>query len=57
MRPSQSIDGVNVFNYSLDRNRRRAIDMRKRGVLDAEAFKALIRAAGAKNLVVRGKYG
>ena len=39
-----------LFNSSLDGNTRRAIDIREGEALDAEAFKALIRAAVAENL-------
>ena len=39
-----------LFNSILDGNTRRAIDIREGEVLDAEAFKALIRAAVAENL-------
>ena len=39
-----------LFNSSLDGNTRRAIDIREGEVLDAGAFKALIRAAIAENL-------
>ena len=43
-------DPQGLFNSSLDGNARRAIDIREREVLDAEAFKALIQAAVAENL-------
>ena len=43
-------DPGGLFNSSLDGNTRRAIDIREGEVLDAEAFKALIRAAIAENL-------
>ena len=43
-------DPRGLFNASLDGNMRRAIDIREREVLDAEAFKALIQAAVAENL-------
>jgi hypothetical protein len=42
-------DPSGLFNASLDGNTRRAIDMREGEVLDAKAFKALIRAAAAEN--------
>jgi hypothetical protein len=43
-------DPRRLFNSSLDGRTRRAIDIREGEVLDAEAFKALIRAAVAANL-------
>jgi hypothetical protein len=43
-------DPHGLFNSSLEGNTRRAIDIREGGVLDAEAFRALIRAAAAENL-------
>ncbi len=43
-------DPKGLFNSSLEGNARRAIDIREGEVLDAEAFKALIQAAVAKNL-------
>lgn len=43
-------DPQGLFNASLDGKVRRAIDIREGEVLDAEAFKALIRAAVAENL-------
>jgi hypothetical protein len=43
-------DPHRLFNSSLEGNTRRAIDIREGVVLDAEAFKALIQAAVAKNL-------
>jgi hypothetical protein len=43
-------DPRGLFNSSLEGNTRRAIDIREGKVLDAEAFKALIRAAVAENL-------
>jgi hypothetical protein len=43
-------DPQELFNSSLEGNTRRAIDTREGDVLDAEAFKALIQAAVAKNL-------
>ncbi|MDN3919359.1 DUF1801 domain-containing protein [Roseateles violae] len=42
-------DPSRLFNASLDGNTRRAIDIREGEQLDAEAFKALIRAAVALN--------
>ena len=43
-------DPRKLFNASLDGRVRRAIDIREGQALDAEAFKALIRAAVAENL-------
>ena len=43
-------DPRGLFNASLEGNTRRAIDIREGEVLDAKAFKALIRAAVAENL-------
>ena len=43
-------DPAGLFNASLDGNARRAIDLHEGGEIDAEAFKALIRAAVAFNL-------
>jgi hypothetical protein len=42
-------DPSRLFNASLEGNTRRAIDLRKGEALDADAFKALIRAAVALN--------
>jgi hypothetical protein len=42
-------DPARLFNSSLDGNTRRAIDMRESEAIDANAFKALIRAAVALN--------
>jgi hypothetical protein len=42
-------DPARLFNSSLDGNARRAIDIREGEVVDAGAFKALIRAAVALN--------
>jgi hypothetical protein len=42
-------DPSRLFNASLDGNTRRAIDLREGGTIDAEAFKALVRAAVALN--------
>jgi hypothetical protein len=44
-------DPSRLFNSSLDGNVRRAIDIREGEKLDARAFKALIKAAVAKNSV------
>lgn len=46
-------DPHGLFNASLDGNQRRAIDLREGAALDAEAFKALVRAAVARNLGAR----
>ncbi|HZY88122.1 MAG TPA: DUF1801 domain-containing protein [Gemmataceae bacterium] len=43
-------DPSRLFTASLEGNTRRAIDVREGETLDAEAFKALIRAAVAENL-------
>jgi hypothetical protein len=42
-------DPAGLFNSSLDGNARRAIDIREGEEVDAEAFKALIRAAADLN--------
>lgn len=42
-------DPSGLFNSSLDGNTRRAIDLGKDAVIDAAAFKALVRAAAALN--------
>lgn len=49
-RGASEADPRGLFNSSLDGNTRRAIDIREEGVLDAEAFKALIRTAVAENV-------
>lgn len=43
-------DPRGLFNSSLERNARRAIDIREGEQLDAEAFKALIQLSVAENL-------
>jgi len=43
-------DPAKIFNASLDAGTRRAIDIAEGMTLDAEAFKALVRAAVALNL-------
>jgi hypothetical protein len=43
-------DPSRLFNSSLDGNVRRAIDLPEGAVLDAAAFKALVRAAAALNV-------
>ena len=43
-------DPSRLFNAGLDGNSRRAIDLREGDQLDAEAFKALIRAAATLNM-------
>ncbi len=48
-------DPKGLFNASLDGNTRRAIDFRQGETIDAEAFKALIRAAAALNAAPRAK--
>lgn len=42
-------DPAGLFNSGLDGGTRRAIDIREGETIDAEAFKALIRAAAAAN--------
>lgn len=42
-------DPAGLFNSSLEGNARRAIDIHEGGAVDAEAFKALVRAAAALN--------
>lgn len=44
-------DPAGLFNSSLDGNTRRAIDVKEGETLDAEAFKLLMRAAVAWNVV------
>src|SRR5579864_1698106 len=48
-------DPAGLFNSSLDGNVRRAIDIREGDNIDEPALKALIRAAVALNLHLRGK--
>jgi hypothetical protein len=48
-------DPAKLFNASLDGNARRAIDIREGEEVDAEAFKALIRAAAALNASAKTK--
>lgn len=48
-------DPARLFNSSLDGNTRRAIDIREGEVVDAIAFKALIRAAIALNTATKAK--
>ncbi len=48
-------DPKKLFNASLDGGTRRAIDIRQGQTLDAEAFKALIRAAVALNTAKKTK--
>jgi len=48
-------DPAGLFNASLDGNARRAIDIREGEEVDAEAFKALIRAAAALNAAPKPK--
>lgn len=47
-------DPAGLFNASLDGNTRRAIDIHEGANVDADAFKALIRAAIARN-ATKGK--
>jgi hypothetical protein len=42
-------DPKRLFNSSLEGNTRRAIDIRKGETIDARAFKALVKAAVARN--------
>jgi hypothetical protein len=46
-------DPSGLFNSSLEGNTRRAIDMREGETIDAQALKALVRAAVAHNLAKR----
>lgn len=46
-------DPANLFNASLDGNVRRAMDIGEGDVIDAKAFKALIRAAVERNAAPR----
>lgn len=48
-------DPSSLFNSSLDGNLRRAIDFREGDKIDAQAFKALIRAAVALNVSARAR--
>jgi hypothetical protein len=48
-------DPAGLFNSSLDGNARRAIDIREGEEVDAEAFKALIRAAADLNAAAKTK--
>ena len=48
-------DPAGLFNASLDGNARRAIDLREGEEVDAEAFKALIRAAVVLNAAGKAK--
>ena len=47
-------DPSSLFNASLEGNTRRAIDLREGGEVDGHAFKTLIRAAVALNLLPQG---
>ena len=49
MKGASLADPAGLFNSSLEGNARRAIDIRESEVIDAEAFKALIREAVALN--------
>ncbi len=46
-------DPARLFNASLEGNTRRAIDLHEGETLDPEAFKALVRAAAARNLATQ----
>ena len=48
-------DPSRLFNSSLEGSTRRAIDIREGEQVDADAFKALIRAAAAQNSAKKGK--
>lgn len=48
-------DPKKLFNSSLEGNTRRAIDIREGETIDATAFKALIRAAVARNVAARAR--
>lgn len=48
-------DPKRLFNSSLDGNTRRAIDFHEDDEIDETAFKALVRAAVARNLSARGR--
>jgi hypothetical protein len=48
-------DPFGLFNASLDGNARRAIDIREGEVVDAEAFKGLVRAAATLNAAAKPK--
>lgn len=50
MRGAALADPQQLFNASLEGNTRRAVDIREGELPDAEAFKALVRAAVAENL-------
>lgn len=47
-------DPAGLFNAGLDGGTRRAIDLKEGEAVDAEAFRALIRAAVALNVVKKG---
>ncbi len=46
-------DPARLFNASLEGNTRRAIDIREGEKIDARAFKALVKAAVARNVAAR----
>jgi hypothetical protein len=50
-------DPSGLFNASLDGNTRRAIDLAEGDTIDAEALKALVRAAVALNTSTAGRAG
>jgi hypothetical protein len=52
MKGAALADPAKLFNASLDGNARRAIDIHEGELVDADAFKALIRAAVALNAAV-----
>jgi hypothetical protein len=47
-------DPSRLFNSSLEGNMRRAIDIREGETVDARAFKALVKAAVARNVAAKG---
>ena len=52
---SQEQDPARLFNSSLDGNTRRAIDIHEGEEVEASAFKALVRQAGARNSAGKAK--
>lgn len=48
-------DPSGLFNASLEGNARRAIDLKEGAVIDADAFKTLLRAAAAQNAATPAK--
>ena len=55
MRGADLEDPKGLFNASLDGNARRAIDIHEGDRLDARAFKALVKAAAARNETGKAK--